>query len=130
MSKGKTGEAPKGLVNSALRLSQGDDLESAARALSSLAAEYPEDMKVQFAAGSLLFRMGRFAEAIPHFEPCVVAEPTNEYASVCLFVSFFKCSRIPEAREELRRFDAAGGESMEYRRLQRDLIRVMEDPEA
>ncbi|MFL6193800.1 MAG: tetratricopeptide repeat protein [Thermoanaerobaculia bacterium] len=131
MNQKESRNAPREQVDSALRLSRrDDDLESAAQALSSLAADYPEDLEVRFAAASVLFRLDRYAEAIPHFEKLLPTQPTNEWVSLGLFHSFLKSARKREALEELRRFDQAGGESMEYRRLQKDINRVMNGPEA
>jgi protein O-GlcNAc transferase len=123
MSRKRRKKAPKALVASALWLSQGDDLEDAARALSSLAAEYPEDLEVRFAAASVLLRLDRYTEAIPHFERVVAACPMHEWASLGLFHSLWKLDRHKDALREIKRFADAGGESMEYRRLERDIIR-------
>lgn len=129
MSQRKRRKAPEEAVKSALRLSREDDLEGAVRALSSLADEYPEDLEVRFAAASVLFRLDRYAEAVPHFERVLADDPTHEWASLGLFHSFWKTDRPKEALRELRRFADAGGESMEYRRLQRDVVQAIENPE-
>jgi hypothetical protein len=76
---------------------------------------------MQFACGRALFRLKRHAEAVPHFERVVRSRPRDQWASLCLFHSLFKSERWEDAANEVMRFGTAGGESMEYRRLARDI---------
>ena len=104
-----------------------EDLQGAAQALSRLVEEYPDNRKARFFYASVLFRSGLFAEAVPHLEAVLGQEPTHEWASVCLFHSLWKTRRRKEAVAEIRRFFDAGGESMEYRRLLKDIQRALRD---
>jgi hypothetical protein len=49
------------------------------------------------------------------------ASPLHEWASLGFFHSLWKTGRQQDAVNEIRRFYAAGGESMEYRRMFKDM---------
>jgi predicted Zn-dependent protease len=108
------------LLNEAKKLSVGD-LEAAAKAFLELTIEFPGYMEAKLGYAAALYRLKRYADAAPQFESLVHDQPTNEWASLGLFHSLWKIDRWPEAVEEIRRFRDAGGDSMEYRRLFKDL---------
>lgn len=118
--------APKDLLSRARELYGRGDLELTASELSVLAESYPEDIRVRFLYAATLLKLDRYADAIPHFEAVLLVEPVNEKASLGLFHSLLKMDQWPEARREARRFRSSGGESMEYRRLFRDIIKASE----
>jgi hypothetical protein len=62
---------------------------------------------------------------VPHFARVLEDQPVNERASLGLFHSLWKTEKKDDAVREVRRFRAAGGESMEYRRLARDINRFL-----
>jgi hypothetical protein len=75
--------APAKLLNEAKRISARGDLESAAKELSRLGEEYPDDMAIRFSYAAVLFQMKRFAEVVPHFARVVEEDqPLNEWASL------------------------------------------------
>ena len=116
----KRNREQKELLNEAKRLFAGD-LEAAAKAFLELAIEFPENMEAKLGYAAALYRLERYADAAPQFESLVQYQPTNEWASLGLFHSLWKIDRCSEAVEEIRRFRDAGGDSMEYRRLFKDL---------
>ena len=113
------------LLDEARRASAKGDLEGAVKILSKLAEDYPDDTTVRFSYAACLFRLRCFAEVIPHFTRILEVQPTNEWASLGLFHSLWQIDRKREAAKEFKRFRAAGGESMEYRRLIKDLRKFL-----
>jgi Flp pilus assembly protein TadD len=101
----------------------GRDLQASVQMLSELLDACPESVEVMFFYAIGLFRLKRYAEAIPHLQHVLEARPADEWASLSLFHSFLQTGRIDEARQEMKRFHSAGGESMEYRRFIKDVIR-------
>ena len=117
--------APDELLNEAKRISARGDLEGAAKELSGLVEDYPDDMAVRFSYAAVLFQMKRFAEVVPHFARVLEDQPLNEWASLGLFYSLWKIERRDDAAKEVRRFRGAGGDSMEYRRLAKDISKFL-----
>jgi tetratricopeptide (TPR) repeat protein len=122
---GSKNKAPDELLIEAEQISARGDLEDAAKELSRLVEDYPEYMAVRFSYAAVLFQLRRFADVIPHFARVLEDQPVNERASLGLFHSLWKTENKAEAVKEVRRFRAAGGESMEYRRLARDISKVL-----
>jgi tetratricopeptide (TPR) repeat protein len=117
--------APEKLLNEARRIFARGDLEDAADKLSRLVEAYPDDMAVRFSYAAVLFQLRRFADVVPHFARVLEDQPVNERASLGLFHSLWKIEKKDDAVREVRRFRAAGGESMEYRRLARDISKFL-----
>jgi hypothetical protein len=78
-------------------------------------------LTVRFCYGEVLFRQKHFASAVPEFQRVLQGQPLDEWASLCLFHSIWKSGREKEALKEVGRFFDEGGESMEYRRLFKDI---------
>jgi hypothetical protein len=113
------------LLNEARRVSAEGDLESASEMLSKLAEDCPYDMTIRFSYAAVLFRLRRFSEVAPQFATILEVQAVNEWASLGLFHSLWQIDRKREAAKEFRRFRVAGGESMEYRRLIKDIRRFL-----
>src|SRR3954452_21361194 len=100
MMRDREGKAPEELVQKAWRLDREGDLEGAERVFSGLVESYPEDVAMQFACGRALFRLKRYAEAVPLFERVVRSRP-HQWASLCLFHSLFKSERWEDAANKV-----------------------------
>ncbi|HEV7505184.1 MAG TPA: hypothetical protein VGS07_09750 [Thermoanaerobaculia bacterium] len=122
---GQKNKAPDELLIEAKRISAEGDLEEAAKELSILVETYPDDMDVRFSYAAVLLQLRRFADVISHFTRVLEDQPVNERASLGLFHSLWKIEKRDDAIKEVRRFRAAGGESMEYRRLARDISKFL-----
>jgi predicted Zn-dependent protease len=121
MSKKKR-KAPEELVAAARRKGSRGDLRGAVQSLSELSALYPNDIEVRFFYAAGLFKLERYADAVPQLEVVLDAEPLHQWASLSLFHSLWQIGRREEAIKELNRFHRAGGESMEYRRLVKEIL--------
>jgi predicted Zn-dependent protease len=122
--------APAELLEAALRSRDAGDRDEAERLLSVLLTDYPDDLDVRIVYGGILFHCERFEEAAVHFQRILESRPTAEPASLGLFHSLWHTERGLDAIEEMRRFFAAGGESLEYRRLLRDIRARAENSES
>jgi tetratricopeptide (TPR) repeat protein len=118
----RKGKAPKSLVAEARRKGSRGDVEGAVRYFAELLVLYPDDIELRFFYASGLFKLNRYEEALPQFEVVLDVEPLHEWASLGLFHSLWQVGRTKEAMKELKRFHQAGGESMEYRRLVKEII--------
>jgi predicted Zn-dependent protease len=123
--KGPSGNLKEKIKEARKAIARGD-VEGGLRALCELAEEYPNNLGVQFAYATELFLLNRYAEAVSPFERVLRINPVHEWASLGLFHSLFKTDRWGDAVAEVRRFRDAGGESMEYRRLAKDISRHSE----
>jgi hypothetical protein len=112
-------------LNEARRVAAEGDLERAAQLLCRLTEDYPRDSAILFSCAAVLFRLRRFSEAAPLFARILEDQPVNHRASLGLFHSLWQIDRKSDAAKEFRRFRGAGGESMEYRRLIRDLRKFL-----
>lgn len=111
-------ENPNETKNNKVRLTFArDDLGAPVQEQSELVVDWDE----QLASASALFRAKNYAEAVPIFGLFLKAQPLHEWASLGLFHSLWKLDRKEEAIAEIRRFRDAGGDSLEYRRLFKDL---------
>lgn len=81
-------------------------------------SEYRDES--QALLGVILFKTKRTAEAVACFSDPVSKRPGSESASLGLLHALWEDGKINEALAEMRRFRAEH-ESMEYRRLLRDL---------
>jgi Flp pilus assembly protein TadD len=118
-------EKGSGRLEEAQRVAAEGDLALAARLLCKMSEEDSEDLRVLFSYAAVLFRLRRFAEAAPRFARILEDQPVNHRASLGLFHSLWQIDRKSDAAKEFRRFREAGGESMEYRRLIKDLQRYL-----
>jgi len=117
--------APDELLDDAKRLREQGDLSGAALAFSRLAKDYPDDINVRFLYASVLFSLKKFSDAVSHFELVLESRPLHELSSLGLFHSLWKIGHREDAIKEASRFFDEGGESMEYRRLVRDIKRYL-----
>jgi len=118
----KREKAPEELVASARQKGIQGDLCGAVQSLFELVAMYPQDAEVRFFYAAGLFKLSRYEDAVPELKIVLEAEPLHEWASLSLFHSFWQTGQREEAMKELSRFNRAGGESMEYRRLVKEII--------
>jgi tetratricopeptide (TPR) repeat protein len=118
----KKRKAPEELLAEARRKGGRGDFEGAAESLEQLLPLYPDDEDLRFLYAALLFELDRYAEALPHFESVIEIQPLNEWASLGVVHCRWKAGLIREAMSELKRFHRAGGESMEHRRLVKEII--------
>jgi predicted Zn-dependent protease len=118
----KSEKAPKELVASARQRGSQGDLCGAVESLFELVTMYPKDTEVRFFYAAGLFKLNRYEDAVPELKVVLEAEPVHEWASLSLFHSLWQTGRREEAMKELKRFHRAGGESMEYRRLVKEII--------
>lgn len=118
----KKRKAPDELLAEARRKGSRGDFEGAAECLAQLLPHYPDDEDLRFLYAGLLFELDRYAEALPHFEAVIEIQPLHEWASLGVVHCHWKAGLIREAMGELKRFHRAGGESMEHRRLVKEII--------
>lgn len=118
-------KAPGEKIREARRAYVRGDLEGAVQILLELIEVYSEDLNVRFLLASALFKLRHFAEAVPHLQWMVGVKPLNEWASLGLFHSLWGVGQYDEAATEVKRFFGAGGESMEYRRLVKDMKKAV-----
>jgi len=125
----KKRKAPEELLAEARRKGRGGDFEGAADYLAQLLPHFPDDEDLHFLYAGFLFELDRYAEALPHFEAVIEVQPVNEWASLGVVHCRWKAGLIREAMGELKRFHRAGGESMEHRRLVKEIIQSDEQKE-
>ena len=116
-------KVPEEILVAAKQFYRQGAMHDAASTLSGEIEKYPEDAEGQFLYAAALLLSDRYAEAVAPFERVLQIEPRNERASLGLFHSLWKMERCHEALMEARRFFRDGGESMEYRRLFKGMIR-------
>lgn len=114
-------KVPKYLLEEALALRDSGKHNLAEELLSGLVAKHPSDLDLRIVYAGLLFSLKRHRQSIEHFQAILKTKPRAEAASLGLFHALWKTGHQPEAVEEIRRFLSVGGESMEYRRLLKDI---------
>lgn len=104
----------------AATLLEGGELDEAEGLLTQLAATEDYGDEASALLGIIFVRGGRAEEAIACFKDLASKQPGSESASLGLFHALWKAGKADEALAEMRRYRAEH-ESMEYRRLLRDL---------
>ena len=122
---GSNNKAPKDLLQKALTLRDSGDYKQAEELLVSLVGKYPGDLDLRIVYAGLLFALKRYCESMDHFRVILKVRPRAEPASLGLFHALWKTGQRREAVEEVRRFFDGGGESMEYRRLLKDIAKTV-----
>ncbi len=65
--------------------------------------KYPDDFTANYNLGDVLLNKGNAADAVPHFEKAVQADPRNVVAVSELGVALFSASKPVEAEEQLKK---------------------------
>ncbi len=104
----------------AVELVKTGDLDEAEQLLTSLASAGDYQYEARKVLGTILLRTGRFDQAVDCFAELISESPGSESASLGLFHALWELGKTDEAFAEMRRYRATH-ESMEYRRLLRDL---------
>jgi len=117
-SKGKSDY--KRRFEEALRIRDSGQLAEAVAALRVLVQEQSGRPEAELILGGLYLEQGNYAEALKLFTSLTGQHPASEKSSLGLFLSLWHLGRSDDAVAEMRRY-LKGYDSMEYRRLRRDL---------
>jgi len=97
------------------------DLALADAMLTRLRDECPDDAEVLGRSGFVKYAQGQHDAAESLFVRATALDPSRELWSVGLFHSLWKLNRSDEAFDEIRRFLRAYPDTLEYRRLIREM---------